>query len=475
MEEKEAVVVGGGPAGNAAAYEMASRDVDVALLEKGVPRKDREALGADSTDAAGQLNYWLRMMPDHFSEKFLDRAVNEIEEAKFVSPGGETALIGGKRSIDRVEHLVDNRIPSPDGLNQDIDLESFGITFDRPGLDDDMREMAEREGTDYRVGERVTDVKSEKHSDQHLHKVSIANGEDIQTPYLILADGPGRSVTLPVIEQFLEGQEERIDPSLANHRAVQRNYEVPEEVYEDKEDVFELNWWIPGHSAYLWTFPLEENILEIGMTYPLEMEANDLSGLEADGFPLIEESDDSFPGPKKLLDRYLDEMYPGWQETFEPALDKGKSRGQEQYIISSTPPIESPSSAGIAITGGAMGATSNFHEGGDHGAVITGHLAGKLAAEDELDRYNEEWRRELGPEIYGNVGFAEVLKGWGPEELDRAFSNLIGDSQPSSLNDLLWTGKILFEYASKNEFLREKVRMNGDREYTLILEDEYEL
>jgi len=70
MEEFDVAVVGGGPAGCSAARE-AARENNVVVFEKGVPREDRDGRGADSTDAAGFLDYWLEVAdisPELFDE-----------------------------------------------------------------------------------------------------------------------------------------------------------------------------------------------------------------------------------------------------------------------------------------------------------------------------------------------------------------------------------------------------------------------
>ncbi|MFW5911253.1 MAG: FAD-dependent oxidoreductase, partial [Halolamina sp.] len=62
MERVDVAIVGGGPAGTAAAHAAAEHGADALVLEKGVPREDREGLGPDSTDAAGILDYWVDIM-----------------------------------------------------------------------------------------------------------------------------------------------------------------------------------------------------------------------------------------------------------------------------------------------------------------------------------------------------------------------------------------------------------------------------
>ena len=71
MERVNVAIVGGGPAGTAAAHAAASDGAATVVFEKGVPRADREGLGPDSTDAAGILDYWVDIMdihPDEFDD-----------------------------------------------------------------------------------------------------------------------------------------------------------------------------------------------------------------------------------------------------------------------------------------------------------------------------------------------------------------------------------------------------------------------
>jgi electron-transferring-flavoprotein dehydrogenase len=68
-----------------------------------------------------------------------------------------------------------------------------------------------------------------------------------------------------------------------------------------------------------------------------------------------------------------------------------------------------------------MGATSAFHEGGDHVAVRTGKIAGSLAGAGALSAYNYEWKRAIGREVLRNVAFADVVRGFEPADWDRTF------------------------------------------------------
>ncbi|MFW5905621.1 MAG: NAD(P)/FAD-dependent oxidoreductase, partial [archaeon] len=56
-----------------------------------------------------------------------------------------------------------------------------------------------------------------------------------------------------------------------------------------------------------------------------------------------------------------------------------------------------------------------------HVAVRSGKIAGRLAAEDRLTRYNDTWKDAIGDEILRNVSFAEIVRDFRPADWDRAF------------------------------------------------------
>ena len=210
-----------------------------------------------------------------------------------------------------------------------------------------------------------------------------------------------------------------LNPTEVNHIAYQEHREVPEELYDPKRLKF---WWglMPGHTAYPWVFPNDGQVARIGLTMPI--------GLDIDDFDhriweLLHEEDTQIPQGRTYIERLIEREYPGYDiDDFPLAEDRGKRLGTETYPISSTRPIESPTEAGIAVVGGAMGGTSAFHEGGDHVAVRTGKIAGRLAGEGDLRSYNREWQDALGTEFRRNVTMADLVRDFQPSDWDRTFS-----------------------------------------------------
>jgi len=371
------------------------------VAEKGVPRADREGLGPDSTDAAGFLDYWVDVA--QLDVEALPEGVVQCEltKAEFVGP---TEAV----DVDRT------------GIDSTYD--GFGFTFHRARFDDWLRERAEAAGADYRVGDAVTDVSSDLDGG-HEHTLALSNGEEWTAEYLVLADGPQRSVTIPVLDSFLptDAASERLSPPKTNHIAYQEYRKFPEGVLET--DNIKFWWgWMPGETAYPWVFPNADGVARVGLTMPIGL---DLDDFDRSAYRLLRDDDERIPKGATYIHRLLEELY-GDEYDVEsdfPVVesDYGKSKGTETYSISSTRPVDSPTEAGIAVAGGAMGTTSAFHEGGDHVALRTGKIAGELAARGRLDEYNDAWKAAIGDEILRNVAMADIVADYEPPDWDRAF------------------------------------------------------
>jgi flavin-dependent dehydrogenase len=398
MERVDVAVVGGGPAGTSAGRAAAKEGVDVLVIEKGVPRADREGPGPDSTDAAGMLDYWVDLMdvrPDEIPEWVKCR---ELNGATFHGPSETVTLNKTELSAS---------------------YPNFGFTFNRARFDDWLRERAETAGATYRVGNGVRSVDIDP---QNGHTLTLRDGEEIEAEYLILADGPQRTITNQVLDPLLpDGTIEKLASTRANHIAYQEHREFPAEVLD--EDLLTF-WWgvMPGHTAYPWVFPNDGRIARVGLTMPIGL---DLSTIEdRHTYALLQDTDETVPPGKVYIRRLLEQEYGDdydIDEDFPLVEDRGKRGGTETYPISSTRPIDSPTKAKVAVAGGAMGTTSAFHEGGDHVAVRTGKIAGRLAALGALRAYNTEWKHAIGDEILRNVAFADVVRDYGPTDWDRTF------------------------------------------------------
>ncbi|WP_136715947.1 NAD(P)/FAD-dependent oxidoreductase [Halorientalis salina] len=438
MEQVDVAIVGGGPAGSSAAREAAALGADTVVFEKGVPRADRDGLGPDSTDAAGMLDYWVDIM-DFRPEEIPDEVIlSKLDGAQFLGPNEDITI----RSTG-----VSARYPD------------FGFAFHRAKFDDWLRERAEAAGAQFRVGVSVTDVETDM-TGGHSHRLELADGEDVEATYLVLADGPQRTITTGVLDQFMphdHSVSDHLGSNRANHIAYQEHRRVPEELFDPELIKF---WWgiMPGHTAYPWIFPNDDNVARIGLTMPIGMDIDDYDKSE---WALLQEDDTDIPRGQVYIERLLEREFPEYDISDFPIVeDRGKAKGTETYPISSTRPIESPTKAGIAVVGGAMGATSAFHEGGDHVAVRTGKIAGQLAGQGRLDRYNDEWKAAIGEEVRRNVSLADMVRDWGPTQWDRTFgavSDMLdgGHYRPTKAITAGATGlKLLAEYKGRKFFLR---------------------
>jgi electron-transferring-flavoprotein dehydrogenase len=398
MKQVDVAIVGGGPAGSAAAYAAAERGADAVVYEKGVPRADRDRLGPDSTDAAGFLDYWLDVADLEFEDIPEDVIEQELADTEFVGPN-ETVVLDGT------------------GIYSDYD--HFGFAFHRAKFDDWLRDRAENAGATYNVATSVKSVDSDLEGG-HSHTLTLGDGDQVEAEYLILADGPQRQVTMQVLDPLLpDGKRasEVLSPPTANHIAYQEYRRIPDELFD--ADSLKFWWgWMPGKTAYPWIFPNRDNVARVGLTMPIGMDVDDFDASE---WRLLREDDEKIPSGKEYVRRLLEELYGDEYDVesdFPLVEGHGKSNSTETYPISSTRPIESPTQAGIAVAGGAMGTTSAFHEGGDHVAHRTGLLAGQLAAEGRLTAYNDAWHDAIGEELRRNVAMADVVSDFGPDQWD---------------------------------------------------------
>jgi len=402
MERVDVAIVGGGPAGSSAGAAAAAAGADAVVLEQGVPRADREGVGPDSTDAAGFLDYWVEVADVDYREIPDDVILQELDSAEFVGPNERVELF---------ETGIESSYPE------------FGFTFHRARFDDWLRGEAEDAGADYRVGVSVRGVDSERTAGgDYTHTLTLASGDEIEADALVLADGPQRRVTIPALDQFVpDGRSvgDLLGPPHANHIAYQEYRRMPADAWEPRKIKF---WWgwMPGETAYPWVFPNDEPVARVGLTMPIGLDLDAVPDRE--DYRLLRPDDEGVPDGGTYIERLLEAAYPDHDlEDFPLVEDRGKDGGTETYPISSTRPVDSPTAADVAVVGGAMGTTSAFHEGGDHCAMRTGKLAGRLAAEGRLDEYNDAWRAAIGDEILRNVSMADVVRDYGPADWDRTF------------------------------------------------------
>ena len=399
MYHTDVVVVGGGPAGSCAGAAAAATGADTVVLEQGVPRAERDAPGPDSTDAAAFLDYWVDLAGLDYADIPASLITQPIEAVTFYGPSERVSLHESGR-------------PSS--------CPTFAFTFDRVGFDDWLRSRAEAAGAAYHVGVGVRTVESRTSAGGPRHVITLQDGTEFRAEALVLADGPQRRVTIPTVEQFLpDGRRLReLDPVAANHVGYQEYRRFPRELFDADELGF---WWgwMPGETAYCWIFPDEEPVARVGFTRPL-VDAGRCGG----DYRLLAPDEDHMPGGRETIRRFLSAHFGDCSDVdtaFPVDTTRGKRAGTETYPISSTRPIESPTGANVAVTGGAMGATSAFHEGGYYLAMRTGTIAGRLAGRGRLDAYNAAWRTAVGSDIRLNVAVADMVAGYGPADWDHAF------------------------------------------------------
>lgn len=448
MQSVDVAVVGGGIGGLSAGRAAAEAGADVVVVERGVPRTDRDEIGPDSTDAAGFLDYWVDVAGIDVEELPEDVILRTLDGAEFVGPN------------ERVT-IEETGIPAS--------YDHFGFTFHRARLDDHLRDVAEEAGAVYRVGTAVREVDSDVTSTPE-HTLHLADGTEIVADQLILADGPQRQVTMDVLDQFLPANRSAssaLNPKTANHIAYQEYREFPEELFDPHHIVF---WWgwMPGETAYPWVFPNEGTVARVGLTMPIGMDIDAVDDREA--YRLLRAGDEGIPSGREYVERLLEELY-GDEYDVEsdfPVVTSGhgKRNGTETYPISSTRPIDSPTAANVAVVGGAMGATSAFHEGGDHVAMRTGTIAGRLAATDSLENYNRAWKDAIGDEVRRSLAMAAMVSSYSPPDWDRVFrtaNEVLSYREEGSLGAFSGVTTAIDAFGLYLAYRRRRFGVRGDR------------
>jgi electron-transferring-flavoprotein dehydrogenase len=398
------------------------------------------------------LDYWLEIMDVDPADIPEDVILRRLEGAEFIGPSASLTLRDTGMSAS---------------------YPHFGFAFHRARFDDWLREEAEAVGAQYRVGDSVTGVTTDLDGSP-THTVSLAGGEQLEADALVLADGPQRTVTTGVLDQFLPAGTsvaDRLAAPRANHIAYQEHRRIPEEIYEPH---FLKFWWglMPGHTAYPWIFPNDGTVARIGLTMPIGLDIDDYDASE---WGLLRPDDEQIPTGSIYLRRLLEREYPSYDiDDFPLVEDRGKRGGTETYPISSTRPIDSPTAANVAVVGGAMGTTSAFHEGGDHVAVRTGSIAGDLAARGRLGAYNDAWREAIGAEVLRNVTMADLVRDFGPADWDRTFRAV---ETMTNRGQATWPGILRSGVTGMRLFAGYKLRKRrfAGGGYVQLHEDEYEV
>jgi flavin-dependent dehydrogenase len=220
-------------------------------------------------------------------------------------------------------------------------------------------------------------------------------------------------------------------------------------------------------------FPNDGQVARVGLTMPIGLDLDTVEDRE--DYALLRPEDDRVPAGKEYISRLLEYAYPSYDAEEFPLLeDRGKAKGTETYPISSTRPIESPTKANVAVVGGAMGATSAFHEGGDHVAIRSGKEAGRLAGLGALRAYNYEWRRAIGEEVRRNVVLADMVRDYRPSDWDRVFG-LASAMQPDEGGRTDWFDAIRAGPGALRLFAQYQYGKfrNRDGGYCQIREDDY--
>jgi len=321
------VVVGGGPAGSTAARVAAQRGAKVLLLEKdreiGVPVRCGEAVGEKG------LRRVLEPKPEWIA--------NKIEAVRLVAPDG---------TIVKVYH------------------EDIGFVLDRKRFDYDLAMMAAQQGVRVVTKAYVYGLLTENGTVTGIKVFHLGNHFQVKAKVVIGADGVesrvGRWSGLKTNVK-LKDMETCVQMTVSNIK-LEKSY----------CDFYFSNQLAPG--GYLWVFPKNEHLANIGMGISGEYAAH--------------------KAPLEYLQEFIEKKFP------EAAVLTTVAGG-----VPCAPFMDKVVTNGLMLIGDAAHQANPVTGGGIIQSIIASEIAGKVAAaavkendpsENRLSEYAKQWDKENG-------------------------------------------------------------------------------
>ena len=373
----DAIVVGGGPGGSAAAGYLAMAGKSVLLLEKGVWPRDKicgDAVGGKSLSHVKALGVkdTLESSP-HF----------RVTGIKFSSPKGNTVRVAlPEEDVQRLEagyalpriqfdHLLFNRC-------QHLVRESGGMVIQDCAVKDVLFDDGNG-GDDPGVG-------TGNHRHAHGVTVTIGGRGGEQRTYfsqeIVGAAGYQCPVAKAVVKESFS--EEMVDNThyCGGYREYWRNVEGCSGGVGDIEIHF-VDSIVPG---YFWIFPVSDDVVNVGVGMVINLlkkEKKKLKALQKDvieNHPLFKErfaNSEMIKGSGK-----------GWQLPFGSPRKKEKNQPRRASMN------------GIRLVGDSASLVDPFSGEGVGNALVTGELAANHILEGKSpEQYQEEMWKMLGPEL----------------------------------------------------------------------------
>lgn len=364
MRSPDAIVVGGGPAGGAAAYWLARAGHDVWLVEKSAYPREKTC-----------------------GDGLTPRAIYELARMGFDFSVPELHKVHGLRSYGAGTYI---EMEWPDHPV----YPSWGAVIRRLDLDQQVARLVEKQGVTIRDGTKAEAVVKEDGA--VAVRLSMNGAEEVIEPRIvIIADGAHSRFGRPLGI----GRDRRAPYGLAL-RGYYRSPESKSDFLESKLDLTDEDGKIvPG---YGWVFPLGDGTINVGVG--LLSTTRRWKGLNTGD----------------LLDLYVDQAPAYWELSEESRLSRPV--GGKLSMGFSGGPV---TGANWLLTGDALGSTNPFTGEGIAYAYETGRMAAEAASlalrEGDLARLHS-YRRALD-DTYGDyyrVGKVFV-KAMGQPAIIRAF------------------------------------------------------
>lgn len=321
-----------------------------------------------------------------------DKSVLIIERKKEL---GKIWACGGgwsKYWIDRLglkipEELITARIkrfrlfsPNKEAVFdcRDIGLEDMGYVINRAGFDKHLADQAVEAGAHILLGTKVN--KTDIGGQIGTKRIGIVSLHHFPQ-YLVGADGAGSAVRKAIGAPPFQPADMYV--------AIQDTRRVPD--FDQEEIWIYLNKkYAPD--GYAWIFPVGGDEVRIGNGVPLSI-----------GKPRV----------------YLEKYY----------KDHPEYKGELVEVTGGLIPLALPTTVqmgNVALVGDAASQMDTLVGGGMATSMICARELGKAIAKDQIDRYDEMWRAELGTYLRRRYMIRNVLLTWGDDDIDAFVSALDG-------------------------------------------------
>jgi digeranylgeranylglycerophospholipid reductase len=292
------------------------------------------------------------------------------------------------------------RFVSPSGKSHEFPFESNII--DRRGFEKHLAIEASRHGADVMPSTKAIGM-----AEGHNGLIATSKGEkiEIQSPVIIGCDGIGSSVAK------WAGLGNNMSP---HDSIVGVQFEMAR--IEIESDVVEMYFGVdvaPG--GYAWVIPKGDDVANVGLGIRTAFSEKGVS-------------------VKEYLNRFI-----RFNKVASKKVSKGTAVAFRKGVIPVGGPIAKTFNENVIVAGDAGGFTMAANGGGMPPGLVTGKIAGEVAADhlnnmEQISHYEKEWRNQIGKELKTALEIRRLIdKAMDSDDKIESIMNRLGPKYMSEL------------------------------------------